>query len=549
MVSSGHPLASEAGVSILRKGGNAVDAAIAVAAALGVVELQASGLGGDGFIMVFNRSPSGSTNDGAPTDGTVQVLNATGPAPKAATRQAYADGIPMNGIRSVSVPGIVDGWLQAHERYGRLPLTTCLEPAVGLAQNGFPVSHKLAFSLHEDPMLMDFPSSRAIFGPAGKLFKAGEILVQTDLARSLEAIGEHGRGAFYEGGLAKAIISTSDRLGGLLQLDDLANYHAEWLDPISTTYRDLVVYESPPNSSGHVLLQELNLIEHLNVASLAPGSAEAIHLMVEAKRLAFADREAYMADPDWVDVPVEGLISKEYAADRAALIDPERTLPSVQAGDPWPYTGRARRDTPASRATAGAEDTTCFVVVDRDGNAVCQLQSIQSIMGSALVADGTGILLNNRMTYWHTDEDHVDRLEPGKRVRHTMNTVMAFRNGQLYLVYGTPGADTQVQTNLQLITNVADHGMTVTEAVEAPRWRHVGRLTESTIPFGEADALILEARFPADVVEGLRRRGHPVEVIGAWEGVGSLVAVEVDRERGALHGASDPRRDGYTVGF
>ena len=549
MVSSGHPLASEAGVSIMRRGGNAVDAAVAVAAALGVVELQASGLGGDGFIMVFSRSPNGRPVAGGQIAGEVQVVNASGPAPYAATRQAYADGIPMNGIRSVSVPGIVDGWLQAHERYGRLPFATCLEPAIGLAEDGFPVSHKLAISLREDPMLMDFPSSRAIFGPAGRLLEAGEILVQSDLARSLRAIGVQGRGAFYEGELARAIIATSDRLGGLLQLDDFTHYHAEWVDPISTTYHDLLVYESPPNSSGHVLLQELNLIEHLNVASLPCGSAEAIHLMVEAKRLAFADREAYMADPDWIDVPIEGLISKGYAAERATLIDPDRAMSSAHAGDPWPYTGRPRRDSPVRRASAGSGDTTCFAVVDGEGNAVCQLQSIQSIMGSALVADGTGILLNNRMTYWHTADEHVDRLEPGKRVRHTMNSVMAFQNGRLYLVYGTPGADTQVQTNLQFLTNVADHGMGVTEAVEAPRWRHVGRLTESTIPFGEADVLLLEARFPADVIDGLRRRGHPVEVIGAWEGVGSQVAIEVDHDRGALHGASDPRRDGYTVGY
>jgi gamma-glutamyltranspeptidase/glutathione hydrolase len=271
--------------------------------------------------------------------------------------------------------------------------------------------------------------------------------------------------------------------------------------------------------------------------------------MVEAKRLAFADREAYMADPDWTDVPIEGLVSKEYAAERAALIHPDRAMASVAAGDPWPYTGRPRRDAPRPTPGGGGGDTTCFAVVDGEGNAVCQLQSIQSIMGSALVADGTGILLNNRMTYWHTAEEHVDRLEPGKRVRHTMNTVMAFRGGELYLVHGTPGADTQVQTNLQVLTHIADHGMTVTEAVEAPRWRHVGRMTESTIPFGEADALNLESRFPDDVIEDLRARGHPVEIIGAWEGVGSEVAIEVDRDRGALHGACDPRRDGYAIGY
>jgi gamma-glutamyltranspeptidase len=546
MVCSGHPLSSEAGVSVLRRGGNAIDAAIAIAAALGVVEPQASGIGGDGFIMVYERD-SGADR---PPGERIRVVNATGPAPQAATRNAYADGIPMTGIRSVSVPGLVDGWLEAHQRYGRLPLSTCLEPAIELAEGGFPVSHKLAAHLSEVPELMQFPTSREIFGPAGRPLRPGEILVQRDLARSLRTIGQEGRAAFYEGEIAHAVVATSERLGGLLDLDDLRRFHAQWQEPIATDYRGFQVYESPPNSSGHVLLQELNIIEELGVASLPPDSAEAIHLMVEAKRLAFADREAYMADPDWVDVPIEGLISKAYAAERARLIDPERAMTAVAAGDPWPHTGRPRRE--AAMALQGAQrggDTTCFAVVDGEGNAVCQLQSIQSFMGSALVAEGTGILLNNRMTYWHLDPDHLDRLEPGKRVRHTMNTVMVFRGDDLVLVHGTPGADTQVQTNLQVLTHVLDHGFTVTEAVEAPRWRHVGTGTESTIPFGEADTLDLEARFPLDVVEGLRRLGHPVTVIGPWEGVGSEVAIQADPEHAALHGACDPRRDGYAVGF
>jgi gamma-glutamyltranspeptidase/glutathione hydrolase len=533
-------------VSILRRGGNAVDAAIAVAAALGVVELQASGIGGDGFIMIYLRGADGQ----AGPDGHVSVVNATGPAPRLATRQAYAKGIPMTGIRSVSVPGIVDGWLQAHDRHGRLPLATCLEPAIGLAEDGFPVSHQLAAAFLENPILLTFPSSREIFGPSGRLLRAGEILVQHDLAQSLKLIGANGRDSYYEGDIARSIVACSERMGGLLQLGDLADYHAQWQEPIATDYRGYRVLETPPNSSGHILLQELNIIEQLGVASLPCNSAEAIHLMVEAKRLAFADREAYIADPDWIDAPTEGLISKAYARERARLINSERAMDTVAAGDPWSYTNRPRKESHASARTVDeSTDTTCFAVVDREGNAVCQLQSVQSIMGSALVADGTGILLNNRMTYWHMNEDHVDRLEPRKRVRHTMNAVMVFHDGDLFLVHGTPGADTQVQTNLQVLTHIVDHGMTVTEAVEAPRWRHVGRMTESTIPFGEIDSLNLESRYPEEVVEGLRRRGHPVEIIGAWDGVGSEVAIQVDIHGGALHGACDPRRDGYAVAF
>lgn len=545
MVCSGHPLASEAGIWILRSGGNAMDAATAVSAALGVVELQASGLAGDGFIMIYRADASAPGEKRA-----IEVVNATGPAPLRATRAEYGGGIPMKGMRSVSVPGLVDGWLGVHARHGSLPLETCLEPAMALAEEGFPVTPKLAEAIREDEAtLLEFPSSRAIFAPTGRLVGPGEILVQRDLARTLRILARDGRDAFYEGEIAEAILATSNSHNGLLSAEDLGSFRARWQAPISTTYGGYEVFESPPNSSGHVLLQELNLIEQLEVSSQVCNSAEAIHLMVEAKRLAFADRERYMADPDWVDVPIEGLLSKEYAAERARMIRRDRAMEHVAAGNPRPHAGRPPSPVGGAIHADGPEDTTCFAVVDASGNAVCQLQSIQSVMGSGLVAEGTGIMLNNRMTYWHMDEGHVDRLEPGKRVRHTMNTVMVFRDGRLVLVHGTPGADTQVQTNLQVLTNVLDHGMNVVEAVEAPRWRHVGRGTESTIPFGEADALELESRFGPGVAQELRRRGHPVVEIGAWAAVGSEVAIQVDQERGALHGACDPRRDGYAIGY
>jgi gamma-glutamyltranspeptidase/glutathione hydrolase len=546
MVAAGHPLASEAGIATLRRGGNAIDAAMAVAAALGVVEPESSGVGGDGFIMIYRRGAAG----GDPAlGGTVEVVNATGAAPLAATPEAYRDGIPMKGIRSVSTPGLIDGWLQAHVRHGRIGLADCFAPAIGLAGDGFPISHRLAKDIAGDAALLEFPSSREIFAPSGRPLGPGELLRQRDLATTLATIAREGRAAFYEGAIAQAIVASSQRHGGMLAMEDFARCHAQWQAPIATDYRGYRVLESPPNSSGHILLQELNLIEGFDIAALGCNSAAAIHLMVEAKRLAFADRERYMADPDWVDVPIEGLVSKAYAAERRRLIDPGHARTSVSAGDPWPHTARTRRDPPAGRRTPARQDTTCFAVVDGEGNAVCQIQSIQSVMGSALVAEGTGILLNNRMTYWHLEADHVDRLEPGKRVRHTMNTVMVFHDGGLFLVHGTPGADTQVQTNLQVLTHVIDHGMNVVEAVEAPRWRHVGRGTESTVPHGEADALNLEARFPESVRDELKRRGHPVHVLGDWEGQGNEVAIQVDRANGALHGACDPRRDGYAIGY
>lgn len=539
VVCSGHHLASEAGIATLRRGGNAIDAAIAVAAALGVVEPPASGAGGDGFIML-HRAGAG-----------VEVVNATGPAPMRATRAAYAGGIPMKGIRSVSVPGIVDGWLEAHTRHGRLTLEQCFDPAIALCEDGFPVSHRLAEQIASANELMTFPSSRAVYAPTGRPLQAGELLVMRDLASTYKAIARNGRAAFYEGDLARKLVFCSDAHDGLLSIEDFTRFKARWQDPIRTTYRGLEVFETPPNSSGHVLLQELNLVERFDLAGLGWGSADALHVMVEAKRLAFADRERYMADPDWTDVPIEGLLSKEYAAQRARLIDVARAQKTVHAGDPWPFTGRAPTPPPNGRRAAetAAGDTTCFAVVDGEGNAVCQIQSIQGGFGSGLIADGTGILLNNRMTYWHLDEDHVDRLEPGKRVRHTMNTVMVFRDGELFLVHGTPGADTQVQTNLAVLTGIVDFGMNVVEAVEQPRWRHLGKGTESTVPHGLADALNLESRFPESVRQELAHRGHPVVTIGDWDGQGNEVAIMVDRANNALHGACDPRRDGYALAY
>ncbi|GAC1588979.1 MAG: gamma-glutamyltransferase [Candidatus Velthaea sp.] len=521
MVAAAHPLASEIGVHILRSGGNAVDAAIAVGAAIGVTAPHLSGIGGDGYIMIYDPLVSP-----API-----VINATGAAPLRATADAYRDGIPPYGMRSVSVPAMVAGWLEAHERYGSRSFETCLAPAIELAERGFPITRKLERAILDQPLLLEFPSSAAIFAPHGRPLRYGELLVQRDLGATMRAIAREGRAAMYEGDIAAAIAACSDAHGGLLGRADLRACRAEVQHAISTEYRGHTVFESPPNSSGHVLLQALNIVENFDMRALGANTAEAIHVMVEAKRLAFADREAYVADPAFTDIPMDALLDKAYAAERSRSIDPARAMNLAAAGE------------------MRTSHTTCFAVADSAGGAVCQIQSLQSFMGSALVVPGTGILLNNRMSYWHLDAKHVNRLEPGKRVRHTMNTVMVFRDGELTMVNGTPGADTQTQTNLQVLTHVIDHGMTVNEAVEAPRWRHIGAGTESMVPHGEADMLTLEARFPNEVGAGLARRGHPVTTIGAWDASGSEVMIAVDAANGALHGACDPRADGYAVAY
>ena len=343
MVCAGHPLAAQAGVSVLQQGGNAVDAAIATAAALGVVEPLMSGIGGDGFIMAYLAG-----------EDRLRVSNGTGAAPYAATLERYRDGIPMKGILSVSVPGLLNAWLDTHEAHGRLPLSDVLAPAIALASDGFPVSHYLAAAIAGDRLLCEFPTSRAIYtrDGSGAPLQAGDILSNPDLARTLSTIAAEGRDAFYRGSIGEAIVRFSEGQGGLITMADLDDCHARWQEPIAARYRGYTVYEAPPNSSGHILLQELNIIDGHDIAALGFGSAESIHLMVEAKKLAFADREAYVADPDYVDVPLEGMLSREYARERSASIDPERAGSNVVAGDPWRHQTAPGRPWPPEPADA-----------------------------------------------------------------------------------------------------------------------------------------------------------------------------------------------------
>ena len=523
-VTSGHPLASQAGIRILQAGGNAVDAAIATAAALGVVELPSSGVGGDGFIMLYDRQSR-----------KVHGINGTGPAPAAATRHFYGerDGIPMKGALSVSVPGLVDSWMMAHGRFGKLGLLEVLTLAIELCEQGFPISHKLSATLHaEHEQFSGDRYTSAIFEPDGRPLDPGELLFQRDLGQTLRTIASGGRDVFYQGEIAREIVRFMEGYDGLITYDDLSGFNARWDEPIYVDYCGHRVYEMPPNSSGHILLQELNLIEQFDIPSMGCLTAESVHLMVEAKKLAFADRETHMADPDFRDVPIERLLSKEYAAERAALIDPTRASTEVTTGIP-----------------EAKEDTTCFTVADGEGNVVCMLQSIQSSLGSCMIAGNTGILLNNRMTYWHLDEGHPNCLVPGRRVRHTMNPVIAMKLGKPVIICGTPGADTQVQTNLQLLTHAIHFGMTPQEAVEAPRWRNQQNPMESTVPHTCEDLLQLEGRFGNEVRKGLEKRGHTLEILGDWGGPGNAQFIRREPESGALLAGVDPRQDGYAIAY
>ena len=524
-VVTNHWMASSVGRDILMKGGNAFDAACGISFILGVVEPQMSGIGGDGFIMMYDSKKD-----------KVNVINATGPAPEFSYK--ISDKIPIKGISSASVPGLVSGVLKMHKLKGSLSLQECLAPAIEAASNGIALSQDQSASLKSDSKAENFQSSLKIWGNKKKGLKNfGDRVVNKDLAETLKLISIEGEDGFYRGKIADKIVKISDENDGLFSINDFKNFEAEIQDPISTSYRGYDVYEAPPNSSGITLLQQLNIIENFSQKDLSPFSKSAMHLMVEAKRLAFYDRERYLAAPKFFDVPVDLMLDKNYAKELSNKINING--PRI-----------SNKELEINYQPDRVGDTTYFCVVDKEGNSVSQLQSIQTQWGSGMVIEGTGILMNNRMSYWHLDKNHINYLIPGKRVRHTMNPVMVFKsNGsinKLCLVNGTPGADTQVQTNMQVLSSIIDHNFLVGEAVSMPRWTHFQNLTESTIPHSTSEFISLESRFSDEIVKNIERMGHKINIVGPWEGSGSEGMISIS-ESGLIGAAVDPRRDGQAL--
>ena len=521
-VVTNHWLASMVGRDILNKGGNAFDAACAISFMLGVVEPQMSGIGGDGFIMMFDNN-----------EDKVSVINATGPAPEFSNK---IKELSFKSIKSSSVPGLVSGVLKMHELKGRLTLDECIKPSIEAATNGVPLSEDQSESLISESGINKYSTSMKIWGDKNTYKRFGSKVINNELAKTLEEIVSGGADAFYRGEISKKIVEYSKINGGFLSIKDFENFDAEIVDPISTNYRGYEVFESPPNSSGITLLQQLNIIENFDSSILEPGTYTSIHAMAEAKRLAFFDREKYLADPKFIEIPVDKLLNKEYSQSQFKKISLDKRIDD------------SHLEINYSPDKVG--DTTYFCVLDREGNAVSQLQSIQTQWGSGDVVEGTGILMNNRMTYWHLDKDHINILVPGKRVRHTMNPVMVFKKqgnkNNLRLICGTPGADTQVQTNMQTISSFIDFNYKVGESVSMPRWTHYQNLTESTIPHSIKTHINIEDRFGINVKEKLEMLGHVVEMCGPWEGKGSEGMISLD-QNGLIGGAVDPRRDGQAL--
>jgi gamma-glutamyltranspeptidase / glutathione hydrolase len=525
MVSAGHELAAEAAVRVLHAGGNMVDAALAGSGVLQVVRPFTSGLGGDLFGLI---------HDGA--TGNVVAINASGGAPHAATidwfRSQGLATVPSTGLLSVEVPGLVGGWALLAERYASWDLGTLLAPAISYAAEGFPVYPKLARSSAQAiDLLQQFPATASLFLPGGKPLQTGDLLVQRHLADSLRAVASAGRDAMYGGPLGDAIGRYFQDQGGLLAPADFATAPGEAGTPISSPYRGYSVYELPPVSQGFILLEELNLASGFDVAALGHNTADAIHMMVEAKKLAFADRLAYLGDPGFVPLELEAILSPTFADARRSGIDMKRAAdPPVAAFD----------------LRARGTDTTYICVCDAAGNAASIIQSINGAWGSGVVVPGTGILMNNRAQNFWLEEGVPNSLAPGKRTAHTLTSFLVKRGSELVMLGGTPGADDQAQTNFQVVANVLDHGMDVQQALDATKWSSSpGTLERDN---GQPYVLSVEPRLDESIVADLVARGHRVQRVADYS-IGAHKAIVRNISNGVLMGGASPVRDGYAIGW
>lgn len=522
-VAAEHPLAAAAGLNVLQGGGNAADAVVAMAAVTGVVQPMMCGLGGDAFLVYYEAA-----------SGRYYALSGSGVAPRGArreyfVRQGYAT-MPLAGILTVAVPGAVAATTKAWERFGSRPFTELLAPAIHYAREGFPVSTALSrqMSLNREK-LRQYPATAAIFLREGEPYQTGDILIQKDLAVSMEKVARDGEETFYRGELAAAILGCSEAHGGLFAPEDLADHRTMVEGPLAVDYRDCTIYQTPPVSQGFIMLEMLNILEGFDLGGMVPGAAEAVHLMVEAKKLAYADRLRYAGDSRWVDFPLARLLSKEFAAERRQAIDPGRAMA-------------------AEYVSEAAGDTTSFVAVDREGNAASFIHSLSLAFGSGVTVDGTGILLNNRAGRGFTlEEGHPNCIMPGKRTMHTLNCYIVARDGKPWLVGGTPGGDGQPQWNAQIVTNCVDFGLDLPGAVNAPRWNSF----PGTDPANQASRLELwiEERAGREVIDGLAAKGHRMKVLEAWQGGGAVQIVRINQASGVLEAYSDPRSEGQALAF
>ena len=543
MVACAHYLATQVGVQILSQGGNAIDAAIAANVTMTVVYPSTCSAGGDVFMLIWDAKAR-----------KLYALNGSGRAPRGMTPEYFASlglkQIPERGPLSINVPGAVDGWFEALNRFGTLPADTVFAPAIAYAEEGAPVTSKLSGWLSQaaEPVLKRWESSAGVYLPNNRTPRTGDVLRQPNLARTYRMLAKEGRDVFYRGQIARTITEYVQQNGGVLSLEDMQQHHSDWVEPISTNYRGYDVFELPPNSQGIAALEMLNIIEGFDLKSLGYQTAEYLHVLLEAKKLAYADRDRYVTDPDFVDVPVEQLISKEYAEQQRSRINLKKAAAHVAAG--------LEKD----------GDTMYLCMADGEGNVVSLIQSLSSGFGSGVVGGDTGVMLHNRGSYFSLDPRHVNYLQPRKRTMHTLMPAMVLRDGEPYMAVGSMGGDAQPQIHVQLLSAMLDFGINAQQAIAAPRWNSgpmritptIGRRenmqgqrgVDARLERDIAEVVMLENRFPNSIPFLLDLLEHRTIVVGPWEdGMGHAQAIVINPSSHLFEGAADPRCDGLALGW
>ncbi len=525
MAATSHPLATQVALDILKSGGNAIDAAIAANATLGLMEPTGNGIGGDIFAIVWDAKTE-----------QLYGLNGSGAAPQGMTielmQEKGIDKIPAYGPLPVTIPGTVDGWFALHEKFGSKPMSDILQPAINYANSGFPVTELIAFYMElTSRRFKDYPNFADVWMPTGKTPSTGEVFKNPALANTLSQIAKGGRDAFYNSKMTDTMVSFLNEQGGVFTKEDFSKHQSEWIAPVSTNYRGYDVWELPPNGQGIAALQILNILEQYDIAKMGFGSTEYIHTFTEAKKLAWEDRAKYYADMKFADVPVKQLISKEYARQRKTEIKE-----------------RAGRSYTAGKLKDG--DTIYMTVSDKDGNMVSLIQSNFRGMGGGMVAPGLGFMFQDRGELFSLDKNHRNALEPGKRPFHTIIPAFITKDGKPYVSFGLMGGGMQPQGHAQIVVNLVDFGMNLQEAGDAPRMQHFG----GTEPTDAADAkmtsrgkLALETGIDYQVIRDLMSKGH--EVIFNRGGYGGYQAIMWDAEKGVYFGASESRKDGQAAGY
>ena len=518
MVAASQPLAAQVGIDILKAGGNAIDAAVAVNAVLGLVEPHMNGVGGDLFAIVWDAETE-----------QLYGLNATGRAPYEISRETLTrqglERMPGTGPLTWTVPGAVDGWDQLLERFGTMDFADVLRPAIGYARDGFPVSEIIQRQwAGSERSLAEWPDSAKTYLPNGRPPRAGEVFKNPGLAATYEAIALGGRDAFYRGDIARRIVAFSEANGGYFTMPDFEDHASAWVEPVSTSYRGYDVWEIPPNSSGILALMILNIMEGYDIAGMGHNTADSIHVFTEAKKLVWADRNTFVADADANELPTEQLISKAYAATRRRLIDGSRAAQRVTPGNPYEHS-----------------DTVYLTVVDKDRNAISLIESIFGGFGSKVVPGDLGFALQNRGSGFSLEAGHLNSLEPHKRSLHTNMPAFVTKDGKPWLSFGVMGGPMQPQGHWQVLSNIIDFGMNLQEAGDAARVRH----SPSREPGG---TLAVEPGVSDAVIARLEAMGHSVERQGGG-GMGGYQAILINPETGMLHGGTDPRKDGQVIGY